>query len=353
MSSTPAPLTQKQIAERLGVSRQLVGHALRGDGRVAEATRRQILELAQAQGYNTFSNQEARQMIARRYGKRPATNIVAVLFNPSFDRRPLTAIPFFMSFFDGLEQECTRRSLDLMLCPVRWPELPRLVQGRQVDGVISVGLPRAYDERLTELQLPYVSLNHLVPETLSLLVDSDPAMSQVAEHLIGLGHRRIAFAGFSNSECHQRLKELERYCAAAGRPIVRELIDLEATSCSIEEGRSSTGRLLAKSGSTPFTALVCANDLMAMGAHEALGASGLTVPEDVSLVGFDDVSALYNFHPHLASVAFDRQLMGERAVELLWNQTQNGTANPFLPAQEYFVSHFIPRESTAPARPNQ
>lgn len=351
METTRLPLTQKQIAEHLGVSRQLVGHALRGDGRVAESTRRQILELAQAQGYNSFSNQEARQMIARRYGKRPLTGIIAALFHPSFDSRPLTTLPFFMSFFDGLEQESNRRGLDLMLCPCRWPELPRLVQSRQVDGIISVGLMRQYDERIAELQLPSISLNHLVPGMLSLMADSGPAMEQIAEHLFGLGHHRIAFAGFNNSECRQRLQEFGAHCTAKGWPLETEMIDLEAPVCSTDQGKKTAERLLAKCEANPFTALVCANDLMAMGAYEALDKAGLTVPGDVSLIGFDDVSDLYNFRPRLASVAFDRQLMGERAVELLWSQNQNCGGDPFSPTQELFAAQFVPHQSTGPARP--
>jgi len=96
------PVTQKQIAAELGVSWSLVTRALRDHPSVAPATRRRIQEAAQRLGYTEHSNREARALIARRYGHRVKTSIVAVI-TPPHDNEPLHNAPFFSSLLDGIE----------------------------------------------------------------------------------------------------------------------------------------------------------------------------------------------------------------------------------------------------------
>jgi DNA-binding LacI/PurR family transcriptional regulator len=350
-------MTQKHIAEQLGVSRQLVSFALRGEGRVSEDTRRKILETAQQGGYHEFTNREARVMVSKRYGKRVRTGIIAVLFQPTFEGQPLSSVPFFMPFFDGIESEAIEQGLDLMLCPLRPQGLPRLLLDGQVDGVICLLTDNVPAELLDQLSVPLVHILLVtdwcsqIENALVLGMDARGGIEMATRHLIELGHRRIAFLGIAsprNNGMHLENQRYEGYCEAlraAGISLDEALVDIESTGPTIQTGVNIMKRLLQPDGTLLFSAMVCYNDLIAMGAIRVLREAGYRVPEDVSVVGFDDLSDQYGFSPALTSIRFPREEMGRRAVKMLCNNEANESLDVVLPERNFLPAELVQRDS--------
>jgi LacI family transcriptional regulator len=349
-------LTHRQIAEKIGVSRQLVGFALRGEGRMSDEMRRQILEVAHANGYNEFSNGAARSMAARKYGKRAATGVLAVLFPATFGGQPLSSVPYFMPFFEGIESEVIERGLDLMLCPSRPQGLPRLVREGYVDGVISILTHRTTLEPLLELDIPviYIALatNRLVEieKSASIIMDDYKGGVLATRHLLELGHRKIAYLGFCRDDEAQTkdTRHFQGYLDALHEYQVApddSLIDTSLSSKTIQVGTDAMKNMLAGKG-PDFTGLVCHNDLLAMGAIRALQDCGKRVPEDVSVVGFDDVSTQYAFQPALTSISFPRHEMGRRAVQILLEKSKKSNEDTTPLQCETFPVELVMRNST-------
>ena len=346
-----ALLTQKQIADQLGVSRQLVSFALRGQGRMSDDIRERILELANSNGYGQYSNREARAMVSRRYGKRAASGILAVIFQSTFENQPVTSLPYFASFFEGLESEAIERGLDLALCALRPHDLPRLVREGQVDGVVGLLTPEKLSHDVSRLSLPIVNVMYAASGGASLIIDDIAGSTLATKHLLELGHRNIAYIGVERAKGKERLrgyrKALREYSVVGDS----KLIEISDDPPSVETGVRSVQTLLARcsaaKGGLNFSALVCYNDLLAMGAVRALRENGFQVPIDVSVVGFDDVSVQYSFHPALTSISFSRRDMGRRAVALLCDQANAGERIE-ADSVETFPVQLRTRESTAP-----
>ncbi|MDQ3815798.1 MAG: LacI family transcriptional regulator, partial [Armatimonadota bacterium] len=360
--TTEGRITQKAIADQLGVSRQLVGFALRGEGRMSDALRQKILEVARQNGYHQFSNGEARLMVSRRYGKRVASGVLAVLFHATFEGQPLSSVPFFTSFFIGLENEAKECGIELVLCPLRSDDLPLLVRESWVDGVICLLTPEAAALRVRELALPVLSIQYEAPGVPSLLIDESGGTTLTTRHLLELGHRRIAYLGLAEKAtpiAEQRLTGYLRALHENGLPVAPELLDVTLTRTTMQAGADAMERMLrrcrarqpARTRQSPpgFSALVCYNDMIAMGAIRVLKEAGWQVPADVSVAGFDDVSVQHGFSPALTSVSFPRQEMGRRAVQLLCDQHKE-IANADCQDQiERFPVRLVVRDSTAPA----
>jgi DNA-binding LacI/PurR family transcriptional regulator len=360
--NSKSSMTQKQIAEQLGVSRQLVGFALRGEGRVSEDTRRKILETAQQGGYDEFTNREARAMVSKRYGKRVRTGIIAVLFQATFEGQPLSSVPFFMSFFEGIESEAIEQGLDLMLCPLRPQGLPRLLLEGQVDGVICLLTDNVPCELLDQLTVPVVHIL-LVTDWRSQMInapilgmDARSGITLATQHLIELGHERIAFFGIASPRSKGMHLENQRYegyseaLRAAGIPLDETIVDLKSTGPTMQTGVDIMNRLLGPDGRLRFSAIVCYNDLIAMGAIRVLNEAGYHVPEDVSVVGFDDLSDQYGFSPALTSIRFPRQEMGKRAVQMLCRSAENDDLDEAKFERDFLPAELVKRDSTLPIR---
>ncbi len=344
-------LTQKQIAERLGVSRQLVSFALRGQGRMSDQVRQQILELAQHNGYGQYSNREARAMVSRRYGKRAASGILAVVFKTTFEDQPVTSLPYFTAFFEGLEAEAIARGFDLALCAQRPHALPRLVREGQVDGVVGLLTPKETSVDINRLSLPQVNVMYAAPGGVSLIIDDTAGSALATRHLLELGHRRIAYIGVKAAKGRERLEGYQRALREYSVSYEAALVEMSEGQPSMKTGTLVMQEWLAQHALTkhelPFSAVVCYNDSIAMGVIRVLQESGWRVPEDISVAGFDDISLQHGFSPSLTSVSFPRQEMGRRAIELLCEQIENSEQST-LNTVEAFPVRMEVRDSTAP-----
>ncbi len=226
-------------------------------------------------------------------------------------------------------------------------EYPRLFLERSVDGLIAVDTP-------WNLSLPVpvvtVSGHNDVKGVTNIVLNHERAAEVALKHLFQLGHRHIAFIkgqAFS-SDTQVRWTNIERVARQLKLRISTKLIaQLEGDSPSPQIGFKATKRLL--SGHEPFTALFAFNDISAMGAIRALRDSGLRVPYDVSVVGFDDIQSAAYQNPGLTTVRQPLREMGRLAAEIVLQRIKR--PQPGLNHRETTVEpELIVRETTCPPR---
>ena len=339
-------VTQEQIAKRLRVSRQLVSFALNGAPGVSPRMRDRILRVAGQLGYSLNTNQAARALAARRNKRRVRTGVLALIIPRSYGE-PIRRLPFFVPWLDSVECEAAERDLALYLasCHPDRP-LPRVLREGLVDGVICAD---QFDPRLRKTGLPVVMLGQAVPGCLGLAIADREGARKTTEHLLDLGHRRLAYVGHVPDFvfARERLAGFREALAARGLPCPEKLIEATLWQQEVEAGTQAVKRLLARDRS--FTAVVCYNDIHAMGAARGLEEAGLRVPADVSLTGFDDVTVQYGFRPAITSIGFDRFRMGQRAVQWLCEHTGQEAASG-EPGAVIFPVELVVRESTCPPK---
>ena len=243
------------------------------------------------------------------------------------------------------------RGQDIFICSMRNEGVPPLVRELGVDGVIVMGYNAALLESVRAEGIPTVLFFVDSPGAICLLVDLRKGVALGTEHLIELGHRSIAYMGHSATFPNASLRLAGYMDALRDRslPADDRLQELSIVSQSAGAGARGFDELLARdpafarTGKPHFTGLVCYNDTLAMGAVERAEELGIRVPDDLSVVGFDDVSAAQGFRPALTSVSFDRAAMGRRAVELLC--AENAAA---VDHREIFPTHLEVRSSSGP-----
>lgn len=344
-------VTQKQIAQHLGLSQPIVAQALNGHPAVAEATRRRVREAALEMGYGVHSNAEARSLIARRHGKRSKTDTIAVLMGSFFEGLPIQQVPFFKPLLQGIELESAERGVDVSFCMSARGQLPRLVSQQGVDGVLSL-YSRTMNEVLRQqhVALPVLRIGDAAPGELAVMPHNFEGSHLAVQHLVDGGHRRIAYLGYlytplPDSADLERLNGYFQTLKDNGLPVANELIDTHLEAPTQEAGAAAMERVLART--RDVTAVVCYNDLSAMGAIRKAQELGLRVPQDLSVIGFDDTSEEYNFEPHLTTIRFDRLAMGRRAVAMLHAAGEENFQMPEA-AHELLPVELIVRGSTQP-----
>jgi LacI family transcriptional regulator len=219
---------------------------------------------------------------------------------------------------------------------------------RSVEGLIAIDTPLTH-----RASVPTVTVSgHHEPEGVTnIILDHNRAASLAIDHLYQIGHRDIAFIKGQefSSDTDARWEGIRLAMSARGLRIVPQLVTrLEGEAPSHDPGYAATRRLLA--AAKPFTALFAFNDVSAIGAIRAFREAGLRVPEDVSVVGFDDVQSAAYQNPALTTVRQPLQHMGKLAAAQVLEQI--GSAR--MPAvQQIVVSpELIVRESTCPPRAN-
>lgn len=314
-------VTQKQIAQHLALSQPQVAQALNGHPGVSAATRQRVLEAAKTLGYDINSNARARQLAALRHGKPIKTGTVAVLMGDFLEGLPLQQLPFFREILRGLHQEIEQYESHVATYYLsRTGILPRAVLGGGVDGVIclySSTIERELDA--VKLDIPVVRVGGGTPNW-HLRPDDYEGIYQATSHLIHLGHRRIAFLGdlerkFAVFAHDERLRGFQNAMSDAGLEVDDDLL-LNIQDPSRQDGYQ-TMQVSLKRGITP-SAVVCLNDLTALGAMAAAQEHGLRVPDDLSITGFDSLTWDAPEAIELTSISFDRTLMGRKAVRRIY-----------------------------------
>ena len=232
--------------------------------------------------------------------------------------------------------------------PARERGAVEALRARQVDGFIAASA-RTQDRALEELidsgvPLALVNRRFLDGRIPAVAVDDRDGAHLAVEHLASLGHTRIAHLGAPQtiSTGSERLKGFLEAMSTVGLEVDDELIVL-GEALREHEGARLGRELLARG--REFTAIVAANDLMALGCYDALAERGLSCPADVSVVGFNDMPFASRFSPPLTTVHVPQYEMGVAAAELLLERIADASAPP---RERLLAPSLVVRGSTGP-----
>jgi len=298
----------------LGLSITTVSRALAGYGDVAPATRQRVLKAAQEMGY-------VPDITARRLqkGRTDTLGFVIPTSGPRFSD------PYFSELLAGIGNEAARHNFDLLVS-TRPPDTPEedaayrhKVEGRLVDGLLVVRT-RVKDRRieyLSRIGFPFVVFGRSDLEVDFAYVDEDGfrGLELVTQHLIDLGHRRLACIAPP-----QDLTFTLYRCAGLEATLQRNQIMLQPEYCIHSDltqrgGFRAANRLLDLS--PPPTAIVACNDLMALGAISAAQKRGLIVGRDIAITGFDDIPLAEHSHPALTTLRQPIYEIGRQICDML------------------------------------
>ncbi len=224
---------------------------------------------------------------------------------------------------------------------------PQLLMERRVEGIIAVDTPQRHRPLLPVVS---VSGHEDVEGVTNIVLNHERAAELAIGYLVSLGHRQIAILkgqDFS-SDTEVRWQTIRSAASQFEVPIHPALVaQLEADSPSPETGYVAALKILA--AGVPFTALFAFNDISAIGAIRALREAGYSVPEDISVIGFDDVHAAAFHNPALTTIRQPLFQMGRLAAEHLLKRIANGPQAPY-PEIVVVEPELVIRQSTAPAR---
>ncbi len=321
----------RDVARRANVSAATVSRAFAEPGLVREETLRRVLAVADELHYRP--SKAARSLTTGKTG-----NIGVVV--------PDLGNPFFPAILKGAQARAREADHSVFLADSE--ENPRLeielvrAMAKQVDGVLLCS-SRLSEQQLQQLlgDTTLVLLNRRVPGASAVQLDSAGGIRQALEHLVALGHERIAFLGGPVGSWSNRERRRGLRVGARGRNL--EIVEFGPFAPRFEAGKQAADLAVA----AEVTAVVAYNDLMALGVLSRLADRGIGVPEEISVVGFDDIPMAGMATPHLTTVALPLEQAGRVAIELLLEQLAHpgsGTHDQGLPAQ------LIVRASTAPPR---
>ncbi|MFJ2744855.1 LacI family DNA-binding transcriptional regulator [Streptomyces sp. NPDC087440] len=322
-----------QVAKKVGVSEATVSRVLNGKQGVSEATRQSVLTALDVLGYERPT--QLRGERARLVG----------LVLPELQN------PIFPAFAEVIGSALAQQGLTPVLCTqtkggVSEADYVDLLLQQQVSGVVFAGglfaqadAPHEHYRLLAERQIPVVLMNASIAglDFPCVACDDAVAVEQSWRHLESLGHERIGLVlgPADHMPSRRRLKAAEQ---AAGGSLGDEFI--ERSMFSLEGGQAAATRLLERGA----TGIVCASDPLALGAVRAARRLGLRVPQDVSVVGYDDSAFMTCTEPPLTTVRQPIEAMGRAAVELLILQIQGSD----VPHSELlFDPELVVRGSTA------
>lgn len=323
------------VARAADVSIATVSRVVNRKRGVAEPTRERVLAALQRLGYQPHAL--ARGLAAQR------SQALGLVITDILD-------PYFAEIVRGAQEEAEAAGYVILLGDSsvhahREDLLVRRLTERRIDALIvaSSRTTRAYAQLVTSLDVPVLCINgqrQFFPH--SVQIDNRAGARLALQHLIGLGHRRIAHvAGPSGVPTrHERLAGYRAALAEAGIAYEPRLV--VSGSGDLESSRDAAGALLALLD--PPTAIFAYNDRSAIGCYQAIRDRGLRVVADVSVVGFDDIVMASWVDPPLTTVAQPRAEMGRLAVTLLLGMLRGKAA----PAQVVVMPRLVERASTAP-----
>jgi len=330
-------VTIKDIAQIAGVSPSTVSRALNDSPLIREETKARIREIAAALGYER--NELARGLV------KGASGALGLLV-------PDITNPFFAEITKGVEEVARERGFGVVLCttenePAREEEYIKLLRRKRVDGLV-IATATLDDPHLLELQrfrIPFVLVSRLAEkvEAPFVVVDDRKGGRLAVEHLVSLGHKKIGFIG-GPANVHSSLERMQAYrevLAEYKLPFHRRWVTF--ASFTQEAGRT-IGKAMLSAKDRP-TAIFAANDLIALGVMEAAEELGLRIPEDLSLVGYNNIAYAALPRIQLTTVAQPMREMGRIAAEFVI-EVLEGKREPRLSLRLEPV--LIVRRTTAP-----
>jgi LacI family transcriptional regulator len=333
--------TIRDVAERAGVSVGTVSHVLSGSGTVSAARRERVLAAIRDLDYRL--NPIARSLKTRQTKMLGA--VVADITNP-----------FYPQLVRGAEDAALKRHYILITVNTddqveREREVMAMLLARRVDGLLLVPSPNAKDRSHIVAALaagtPLVAVDRYVEgiETDSVAVNNSKGVQMAMNHLIRLGHKRIAYVGadWELSNTRQRRRGYEQALHDAGIP-------LDPAILCFGDFRQPSGYRLTKElclSSDPPTAIFAGNAMMGMGALQAVQELGLKCPQEISIAIFDDLPFMNIVQPHPTAVSQPAYAIGVRAADLLIDRIE-GKTMPREPQRIELDPELLVRGSTGP-----
>jgi len=308
--------TIKDVAKKADVSIATVSLVLNNNQRISKETRRKVNKAIETLNYHP--SRSARGLASRKTG-----NLGFILTDNHF----LRTEPFYTRVFLGTEFEAREKNYYVLLSTInanfkKSDPLPRFILERNYDGIIIAGkVPDTFIKVLSNYNVPvvFVDYNPSLGEYANVLTDNVKGGILATEHLISRGHKNIAFIGGENNH-PSIIERMQGYKTALQNAKIKtsdELIITNDEFLSRQNGYKCTEILFKKRKKA--TAIFAANDATAIGALQYLKDNEYKVPEDVSLIGFDDVEADLLIDPPLSTVRVPKIEMGTEAVQLLIN----------------------------------
>jgi DNA-binding LacI/PurR family transcriptional regulator len=328
-------VTVKDVAREANVSIGTVSRVFNNHKNVTEEVRMRVLKAASRVGYFGRNGQAIYSPNGNRTSNR-ALKEIGFLYYFNVGITTLAMNPFWSHILHGVENEARKSNIKVTyraiyeLCQT--PEmLLATIYEMKLGGILLLGDADPATIRLIQsTKIPFVLINNYIPG-LSLdavLANNFEGARAAVNYLIDEGHHHIAFIGgptvdgprpinkFYSIECRAT-----GYCTSlldAGLPVNYDLY--EAGNLGIDGGYEACKRLIERN--VQFSAVFCANDVTAIGAMKALREKGYRIPEDVSVVGFDDIDMVEHLTPALTTVRIHKEAMGSTAVrQLIWRST--------------------------------
>ncbi|MBD3729602.1 MAG: LacI family DNA-binding transcriptional regulator [Sphingomonadales bacterium] len=344
--------TSFDIAYLAGVSQPTVSRALRGDRSVSQATREKIEKIARELNYTVDKNasslrSQRSNTLALLFFEEPATAQDA---SDSAGEAGGTINPFFLAMLGSITRAAADRGLDLLISFQRMEDNwhVRYQDSHRADGLILLGYGdyTLYEARLEQLVAQgthFVRWGSVGEDNVGATVGSDNfgAGRIAGEHLLDLGRRRIAFIGQADEHYPEFAERYRGLCAALADAGIAPDPALQRDALTSEDDGHAAARSLIAAGAG-FDAIFAASDLIAIGAMRALAEAGLKVPQDVAVVGFDDIPSASMTSPPLTTLKQDMPQAGELLVDTLVAQL-DGSAPP----HRTLPTRLIVRASTA------
>lgn len=329
----------KDVARQAGVSIATVSNALNRPELLSSDTRSRVMDAVDVLGY--VRSESARQL---RAGQSRVLGLLVL------DMRN----PFFVGLAHGAEHAARANGLGVMLCdssqdPSAEQLYLSLFAEQRVRGVLVTPTDTS-DRHLHQLRrhgTPYVYVDRVAEqdEACSVSVDDVAGGELAVGHLLERGHRRIAYVSgpMTLAQCRDRGQGAWNACDEAGVPR-NAVMPMELPRLDVEAGRDAGSRLL---GLRPRpSAVFCANDLIALGVLQTMVAAGVGVPDELSIVGYDDIEFAAAAAVPLTSVRQPARRMGEAATELLLNEIDGGSEHAHQ--HVVFKPELVVRRSSLP-----
>jgi len=335
----------KDVARLAGVSIATVSRCINTPDRVKEITRDRVEKAIRETGYSPNT-------LAQSF-RRGKTHIIMIVL-------PSVGDPFFTGVMRGIREVASGNAYSLLINETQFntmteDEIGAMVASRLADGIVLLASLSPFGTRIlsakSQRALPIVIGCETISEELndfpSVHIDNAAAASEATEYLIGIGHRNIAFISGQKDSLLTRDRENGYRTAMKKAGITVQENWVTVGNLSVEGAREAT-RKLVRLPQEP-SAIFCANDEMAMGCMHELKSAGLAVPEDVSVMGFDDTRYAAILDPPLTTVSQPAEEIGRRVMQRLLQEIENGRSKGN--AHPEIVPHkLIIRDSAAPPK---
>ncbi|MFZ5989323.1 MAG: LacI family DNA-binding transcriptional regulator [Bacillota bacterium] len=316
-------ITMEYIANKLGISKNTVSLALRNMPGVSMQTRKLVCNMAKQFGYEYKKNLRNNVL-----GKNSLHNNICLILS----KDTASSEGFFSHIQYGIESEARKNNLNTILHCFDEKnekfETPLSIKNNMVAGIVTLGkVSKKTASNIIKLNLPLVMIDHYFDDLKSdyVLTDNQSGGYLAAEHLIKLGHRNIGFSGNTNASnsFFDRFEGFKKAIKDHGFTLDESLcITQKSMAELINNGVEAVVLELKKLPKLP-SAFFCCNDIEAVSVIKALTAMGISVPKDISVIGFDNIESSRSFFPELTTMHISKERMGERAVKKLVSKIKN------------------------------